>query len=83
MVNRTKLALITMVAGVMLFLVSCGDGSEEQAPELSRSDVEAIVRAELDKAPAPTPGAEGGLPLEDVARLSAPNSPRFRLQPQR
>ena len=66
-----KLNLVAaMVLALLLpiLLVGCGEEDTDSQPDLKRSDVEELVRAEIAKAPAATPAAPG-LSRNDVEQI--------------
>ena len=57
-----KLNLVAAMALVLLLtilLVGCGEEDTDNPPELTRSNVEEIVRAEIAKVPVATPETPG------------------------
>ena len=66
-----SIAALILALFIPILVVGCGDSEVDAPPELSRSEVEEIVRGELAKAPATDPSLSQGQVEQAVAAALA------------
>ena len=69
----------TMAAALLLvplLIIACGDSNGDPSPGLSRTEVEEVVRAELEQAPPPAEPGLSRTEVEEVVRSAISEMPR-------